>query len=276
MKKSFVSLLTIVAILFCTASCSGGKKAQEDAAKTEEAAAAAGNLSKNLLTEELKVETIRLLQDLPDSEIPHRISTGEVTIGVGNINYMLPVAKAADLSSMSQKARACGIYLSDYNILSVIGQSTNEIEGVLARLTTDLNISYILDILREAAPKDASSEVLQKFYASQEDKIINALANDNKINVAVDILGGVTAEYACLVANPSLVVKGDATSAGLSANMERRVELLGEITNDISSYYPEMKTLGETILPLKDKVSSIQAARSANAEIMGIREALLK
>ena len=35
-------------------------------------------------------------------------------------------------------------------------------------------------------------------------------------------------------------------------------------------------TVGETIAPLKEKVASIQSARAANAEIMGIRDALLK
>jgi len=276
MKKSFVCLLTVATFLFAMASCTGGKKAKEDAAKTEEAAVIAGSIPKSLLTEELKTETIQLLNDLPDSEIPYHVSTGEITINVGDNKFMLPVSKAAELTTMSQKARACGIYLADYNVLTVTNQPTAEVEGVLAKLTADLNISYLLDILKEKAPKDATKEQMQSFYSTQEDKMVSALANDDKINVAIDILGGAAAEYACVVANPSLVVKGDATSAGLSENMEKRIEVLGEITNDLSEYYPEMKTLGETIVPLKDKVTSIQAARSANAEIMGIRNSLLK
>lgn len=276
MKKSFVSLLTIGAIIFGMASCTGGKKAKEDAAKAEEAAVIAGNVPKSLLTEELKTETIRLLHDIPDSEIPYRISTGEVSIGVGNLKYMLPVTKAAELTSMSQKARACGMYLSDYNILSVIGQPTTEVESVISKLTTDLNISYVLNILKEAAPQNATKEQMQNFYATQEDKLIQALANDDKMNYAIEIIGGATAEYACLVANPSLVVKGDATSAGLTENMEKRIEVLGEITGDLSEYYPELKSLGDSLMPLKDKVTSIQAARNANAEITGIRDGLLK
>lgn len=276
MKKSFVSLLTVAAIIFGMASCTGGKKAKEDAAKTEEAAVLAGNVPKSLLTEELKTETIRLLHDIPDSELPYRISTGEITIGVGNLKYMLPIAKAADLTSMSQKARACGIYLSDYNILSVTGQPTTEVEGVLTKLTTDLNISYVLNILKEAAPQNATKEQMQQFYSDQEDKMIKALADDDKMNFAIEIIGGATAEYACLVANPSLVVKGDATSAGLSENMEKRIEVLGEITGDLSEYYPELKGLGDSLMPLKDKVTSIQGARDANAEITGIRDGLLK
>lgn len=277
MKKSFVGLFTIAAVLFGTISCNGDKKAKDDAAKeTEEAAVIAGNIPKSLLKEELKTETIQLLHDLPDSDIPYLISSGEITVNVGDAGYMLPVAKAAELTSMSQKARACGIYLADYNVLAITNQPTAEVEGVLAKLTTDLNISYLLDILKGAAPKDASKEQIQSFYAAQEDKMIKALADDDKINIAIDILGGAASEYACLVANPSLVVKGDATVAGLSENMEKRIEMLGEITGDLSEYYPEMKTLGETIIPLKDKVTSIQAARDANADIMGIRNSLLK
>ena len=44
----------------------------------------------------------------------------------------------------------------------------------------------------------------------------------------------------------------------------------------MAAYYPDLKQLGETIAPLKEKVASIQSARAANAEIMGIRDALLK
>jgi len=277
MKKSFVGLLTITAVLFGTISCNGDKKAKEDAAKeTEEAAVIAGSIPKGVLTEELKVETVQFLRDLPDSDVPYLISAGEITVNVGDIKYMLPASKAAELTSMSQKARVCGIYLADYNVLAVSKQPTSEVEGILAKLTTDLNISYLLDILKEEAPKDANKEQVQSFYAAQEDKMIKALADDNKMDVAIDILGGAAAEYACLMANPSLVVKGDAALTGLSENMEKRIETLGEITSDLSEYYPEMKSLGETIVPLKDKVTSIQAARDANADIMGIRDALLK
>lgn len=275
MKKSVVSLLTIATIVFGMASCSGGKKAKDEAAKTEEAAVIAGSVPKSLLTEELKTETIRLLNDLPDSEIPARLKSGEITIGVGNIQYMLPVAKAADLTTASQKARAIGIYFADYTVLAAIGQATAEVEAVLAKLTTDLNIPYVLTILKETPPTGDAKEV-SAFYKALENKVVKALADDDKINVAIDILGGVAAEYAYVIANPSLVVKGDATSAGLSENMEKRVEILGEITNDLSAYYPEMKSLGEAIIPLKDKVTSIQAARNANAEIKGIRDSLLK
>lgn len=273
MKKSIVSLLTASALILGMASCTGGKKAKEDAAK-EDAAVVAGNVPKSLLTEELKTETIRLLNDLPDSELPYRISAGEVTIGVGNLKYMLPVAKAGELTTPSQKARACGMYFSDYNILAVTGQPTTEVEAVLAKLTTDLNISYVMNILKEAAPKE--KEAMQKFYADQENKVIQALADDDKINIAVEILGGASAEYACLIANPSLVVKGDATSAGLTENMEKRVQVLGEITGDLAEYYPEMQSLGSIITPLMEKTTSIQTARNANAEIMSIRDTLLK
>ena len=90
------------------------------------------------------------------------------------------------------------------------------------------------------------------------------------------MLGAASAEYACLIANPTLVVKGDATSAGLSANMEKRVSMLEEVVADLANYYPDLKQLGETISPLKTKVATIQDARAANADITAIRDSLLK
>lgn len=276
MKKSVLSMLAVAALVFGMTSCNGAKKSNEQAEKTEEAAVIAGQAPKDLLTEELKQETIQLLKDMPDSEIPYRLTSGDVKVNVGDVKYMLPVAKASELTTPTQKARALGIYMADYNVLKAMGQPTSELEGVIAKLATDLNISFVLDILKEQAPKGASKEEVQAFLKAQEDKIIEKMAAENKVDVEVEMLGAASAEYACLIANPTLVVKGDATSAGLSANMEKRVSILEEIVTDLASYYPDLKQLGTTIAPLKEKVATIESARAANAEIMGIRDALLK
>ena len=267
MKKSVLSMLAVAALVFGMTSCNGAKKTSEEAEKTEEAAVIAGKAPKDLLTEELKQETIQLLKDMPDSDIPYRLSTGEVKVNVGDIKYMVPVGKAAELSTPTQKARALGMYMADYNVLKAIGKPTAEVEGVIAKLATDL---------KEQAPKDATKEQLQAFLNAQEDKIIEKMTAENKVDAEVEMLGAASAEYACLVANPTLVVEGDATSAGLSTNMEKRVSMLEEVVADLAAYYPDLKQLGETIAPLKEKVASIQSARAANAEIMGIRDALLK
>lgn len=256
-------------------SCNGAKKSNE-AEKTEEAAVIAGKAPKDLLTEEVKQETVKFLADMPESEIPYRLSSGEVQVKVGDLTYMLPVAKAAELSTATQKARALGMYMADYNVLKAIGQPTAEVERAIVKLATDLNVSFVLDILKEEAPKDATKEQLQAFMNAQEDKIIDKMAAENKIDVQIEILGASSAEYACLLANPTLVIKGDATSAGLSDNMLKRVTMLEEVVADLASYYPDLQQLGTTISPLKEKVGTIQDARAANAEIMGIRDALLK
>ena len=76
MKKSVLSMLAVAALVFGMTSCNGAKKTSEEAEKTEEAAVIAGKAPKDLLTEELKQETIQLLKDMPDSDIPYRLSTG--------------------------------------------------------------------------------------------------------------------------------------------------------------------------------------------------------
>lgn len=276
MKKSLVSVLTVAAFVFGMTSCNGAKKTNEEAEKNEVAAVIAGSIPRNVLTEELKQETILLLKDMPDSEIPHRISTGEVKVSVGDLSYMLPVSKASELATATQQARACGMYLADYNVLKVTGQPTKEVENVLAKLTADLNVASLLDILKEEAPANATKEEYQAFLKNQEDRIIEKMANDDKMDVLIEMLGGGSAENACLIANPTLVVKGDATSAALSFNMEKRVEILNEIVADLAEYYPDLKQLGQTISPLKEKLESIQSARAANAEIIDIRNSLLK
>jgi hypothetical protein len=274
MKKSTISLLVAAAFIVSLTSCGGTKKANdEETARTEEEAVIAGNIPKALLTEEVKMETIQLLKDLPDSDIPYRIATGEVKIGIGNLDYMLPVSKASGLTSTVQKASAAGIYFADYNVLKALGQPTAEVEAVLARLTSDLNITYLLNILQQPAP--TSKEEFGKYLGEQEDQIIQELASDNKVDIQIELLSGIAAELAAVYANPSLVVEGDATSAGLTDNQLKRLEILSQITADLSAYYPELEKLGRIISPLKDKVTSIQTARDANAEIIGIRDALL-
>lgn len=276
MKKSFINLLAISALMFGMASCGGSQKSNEEAAKNEEAAVIAGNVPKDLLTEELKTETIQLLKDMPDSEIPYRVYNGEVKLGVGNLGYMLPTSKANDITTSAQKACAVGIYFADLNILRAINQPTVDIEAVSAKLTADLNISYVQNVMKDKLPENASKEEFKEFTQKQQERIIDELAANDKIDVQIEILAGMAVEYACLMANPSLVIEGDATSAGLSENMEKRVAMLGEITEDLSAYYPDLKDLGTTIAPLQEKVVSVSTARNSNAEIMGIRDTLLQ
>jgi hypothetical protein len=270
-----MGLLAVAAFIFSLTSCSGTKKANDDgASQAEDAAVAAGSVPKTLLTEEVKTETVQLLKDLPDSEIPYRIATGEVTIGIGSLNSLLPVSKAAELTSTAQKACAAGIYLADYSVLKALGQPTTEIESVLAELTSALNITYVLNILNKPAP--ASKEEFGAFLREQEDQIIQALAADDKVDVQIELFSGIAAELAVVYANPSLVVQGDATSAGLTDNQTKRLEILGQITADLTAYYPDLAKLGEILQPLKDKVTSVRTARESNAEILAIRDALLK
>jgi hypothetical protein len=276
MKKSIISLLTLMAFTFCLSSCSGNKAKVNEEQQTEEAAVIAGNVPKSLLTEEVKAEVVQLLNDMPASEIPYRIATGEVSMGVADTKFMLPLAKASELTSASQKACACGIYLADYSVLKAMGQSAAELETVLARLTSDLDITFVMSILNESAPENASKEEFAQFLQNRESYILQEMVNNDKIDVQIEMLSGIAAETACVYANPSLVVKGDATTAGLSDNMMKRFDTLSEITTDLTAYYPELKELGETIQPLKDHITSIQTARSANAEITAIRNKLIE
>lgn len=271
-----ISLLAVATLIFGLSSCSGKKAKEDAAAKTEDAAVVAGNIPKSLLTEEVKAETIQLLKDMPDSEIPFRIATGEVKIGVGDLSYMLPAAKASEFNTPSQKARACGMYFADYSMLKAMGQPTTEIENVLAKLTADLNITFVMNILKEEAPANTSKEEFAKALQAKEDKIMEEMAANDKIDVQIEMLSGMAAESACFYSNPSLVIAGDATSAGLSDNMMKRLDTLSEITADLTVYYPDLKNLGETLNPLKDKITSVQTARDAKNDILAIREALIK
>ena len=277
MKRSFVSLLTIAAISMSLISCNNAKK--ENATpeqQMEQEAVIAGEVSKNLLTAELKDEVTRFLKDMPDSDLPYKLSTGEVEISVANTDFMLPTSKANELNTPAQKARACGIYFADLNMLKAMKKPTTEVESAILKLTTDLNIPFAVEIMKESAPANASQAELNKFLKDQEDKLIDAMAQNDKIDVQMELLGGMAVEYAYIYGNPGLVVKGDAVSAGLSDNMTKRLDILQEITADLAKYYPDMQVLGETIAPLKDMVVSVNEARASKDKIGAMRDTLLK
>lgn len=276
MKKSFVSLLTVAAITFGMVSCNSNAKKAEEEAKTEEAAALAGEVSKGLLTEELKTEVTQFLKDMPQSDLAYKLATGEVTVSVTNTDFMLPISKAAELNTQAQKARACGMYFADMNILKAMKKPTTDIENILVKLTTELNIPFVIDIMKEAAPANATKDEVNTFMKAQENKIIDAMMQNDKADIEVELLGGMSVEYAYLLANPGLVVKGDATSVGLSENMMKRMETLQQIVSDLSKYYPDLTQLGETIAPLKEMVISVSAARAAQKDIATMRDNLLK
>lgn len=276
MRKSFVSLLTIAAITFGMVSCNNSKKQDASKQQLEEEAVIAGEVSKSLLTAELKDEVTRFLKDMPDSDLPYKLSTGEVTISVASTDFMLPVNKMSELNTQAQKARACGIYFADLNILKAMKKPTTEVENALLKLTTDLDIPFAIEIMKESAPANATQEELNKFLSDQENKLIDAMMENDKTDIELELLGGMSVEYALIYANPGLVVKGDAVSAGLSENMEKRLEILQQITSDLAKYYPDLEQLGTTIAPLKEMVTTVNIARESKAKIEEMRATLLK
>lgn len=276
MKKSIVSLLAVAAITLGMASCNNAKKQDAAAEQVEQEAQIAGEVSKNLLTAELKEEVTRFLKDMPDSDLAYKLATGEVTISVANTDFLLPVSKASEFNTNTQKARACGMYFADLNILKAMKKPTVEVENNLVKLCQELDIPFAIDIMKEAAPANASKEEMNKFMNAQEDKLINAMMENDKADVELELLGGMSVEYANLLANPGLVVKGDALSAGLSENMTKRLEILQQITSDLAKYYPDLEQLGTTIAPLSEMVVSVNAARAAQKDIEAMRTNLLK
>lgn len=276
MKKSIVSLLAVAAITFGMASCNNAKKQDAAADQVEQEAAIAGEVSKNLLTAELKDEVTRFLKDMPDSDLAYKLATGEVTISVANTDFLLPTSKIAELNTNTQKARACGMYFADLNILKAMKKPTTDVENNLVKLCQELDIPFAIEIMKEAAPANASKEDLNKFLNAQEDKLVNAMMENDKADIELELLGGMSVEYANLLANPGLVVKGDAVSAGLSENMTKRLAILQQITTDLAKYYPDLEQLGTTIAPLNDMIVSVSSARAAQKDIEAMRANLLK
>ena len=58
--------------------------------------------------------------------------------------------------------------------------------------------------------------------------------------------------------------------------MEKRLDIMLEITNDLAKYYPDLQQTGQIIAPLKDMVVSVNMARESRSQIEAMRAELLK
>ena len=274
MKKSFVSLLAFTAVTFGMVSC-GGTQKKEAKQDVEKEAVIAGEVSKDLLAVELKLEVKSFCKDFPASTLPQKLKTGEVKISVSNTDFMLPISKLAELNTKTQKARALGMYFADANVLKAMGKPMTEIDAVLTKLVTDLDMPFAIDIMKEANAT-ANDKVEMEKYVAARDKFIDAMIDNDKTDVLLEIAGGMSVEYGLIYANPSLVIKGEAVTEGLSKNMEKRLDMLMEITNDLAKYYPDVQFMGKTIEPLKDMMIPLELARESKSEIEAMRDTLLK
>lgn len=259
MKKNFFSLFTFVVMTFGMVACNNGQKQQAAKENIESEAAAAGQISKDLLNEELKMEVKTFMKDLPTHNLPEQISSGKVKVSVTNTDYMLPLNRVEEFETITQKARAFGFYGTDVSVLKAMDKPYADLEKVMIKLAVDLNIPFDKD--------DKEIKGREKYF--------DAMIDNNKTDVMLEILGSICVEYALVYADPSFEIQADVTDA-LSKNMQKRLEMILEITNDLASYYPDLQFMGKTIKPLKEMLTPIDKARESRAEIVAMREALLK
>ncbi|MGM9759755.1 MAG: hypothetical protein ACI30I_06525 [Parabacteroides sp.] len=275
MKRCIYRLLSIVVLSVGLISCGNNTKSTTEA-NLEEEAVIAGEVSRNLLTDELKTEVIQFLKNMPASDLVYQLSTGEVQISVANTDFLLPVSKVSDLNTSVQKARACGIYFADFQVLKALGKPTAELEQILVKLTTDLNVPFLVDIADRQVPANATKEEFRQFLKAQEGELIEAMMQNDKADIEIEMLGGLAVEYANIMANPGLTVKGNVAISGLTENMAKRLDVLLDITKDLSQYYPDMIQLGEILAPLKGMTTSVEVARTSQKDIEMMRASLLK
>ena len=197
MKKCCISMWSVVVLSLGLFSCGGGANQQAEAEeKLEVEAVIAGDVARNMLTDELKMEVTQFLKDMPISDLVYQLATGEVQVALANTDFMLPVSRVSDLNTRAQQARACGIYFADMNVLKVLGKPTAEVEQVLLQLTTDLNVPFVVDVMGTEVPEHATREELSHFMKQQEDKLIDVMMeNGIEYDGAVGVSAG--AAFGC-------------------------------------------------------------------------------
>lgn len=136
MKK--ISILLVIASLMVLVSCGnqGGKKASTKAISTEEAYAQADFKIKM----DSLIHSLSMLQSVP---LGKDIKDGKITLTAKEKkvkpNYLLPLSKAKDLVTTSQKWSGMAMYDIDLQVAKFYDMPTQDLEQLLAKLALDVN-----------------------------------------------------------------------------------------------------------------------------------------
>lgn len=241
MKKIIFALLAISIVLF--SSCGnnqGKKKTTKEATKT--------SVQEQYITADLKIKLdslVSAMNQLGMLPIFQSAEQGKITLTEKEKkvkpNYLLPVYKANELTTLTQKYRAAMMYRVDLAIAELYGMPTADYKQTLAKLMVDINNPAFTQDLNEKAKNGEMKDIITKVY--------NEELENGTINFFYEAaVAGIVEQLYVLTKNiDKFIVCFDDQSA---SEITYRFTLVHDGIVSLIPYHPEMQSLDTVLQPL--------------------------
>lgn len=274
MKKLFISMLCISALVLV--SCGNKASKKKDAVVEPKEVSA----QEQYLTEDLILKMNDLITSLGDfGLVPQMraIFDGKVELTEKEKQvkpqFLMPLEKADELITLSQKSKALGVYFVDKSYAALYGIPTEPYDAILTRLSVETDNQGILeepDINIEINASDTKDWVVS---------MGNELLEKEKINQFIETAAAGVLENIYILSQDldRYIVFFDDESA---SEISLRFVYLLEAANDLLPYYPELSSLITVIEPLR-VINAVTVAQlkeqltTLKGDIAKAREALL-
>lgn len=242
MKKLSFLLVALSIVLFSACGNNQGKKkSAKEATKTV-------SVQEQYITADLKIKMDSLvasLEQLGMIPIFEDAQQGKIKLTDKEKkvkpNYLLPISKANDLVTLSQKYRAVMMYRVDMAIASLYDMPTEDYKQTLAKLVVDINNpAFTADLNAKAANGDVKGFITN---------IYNEQLENGSINFFWDAAtAGIIEQIYVLTKNiDKFIVCFDDQSA---SEITYRFSLVHDGISSLIPYHPEMKSLEAALHPL--------------------------
>lgn len=258
MKK--ITFVLIAASLILMGSCGNQQNKKK---KTETKTTTA----EQYLKEDLKIQLDSLVAELTKLQsgiITTSIENGKVTLSEKEKkvkpNYLLPLEKASEATTLSEKYRAVAIYMSDMAVAKLYDMPTDGYKQTISKLLADINSPALT-----AAFKEGQSANIDAALRSLYDE---ALKN-NTMNLFWDVVVSSMVEQLYIVTHniDKFITCFDDQSA---ADVTYRFVLVHNGIVSLIPYHPEMKNLETILKPLEViNAMSVKELRDQLIELKG-------
>lgn len=258
----YVSYILAAFAVMALAACDGNKAKGGDVSGT--------SFDQSRIEAEIMEEIDSIAELWNERPAVHGVFTnGKVELSVDDIkakpDYLLPLDAATDLSLLSQKYRALGMYAVDIKVAELYKMDTGDYKVAISKIAADVDD----ELLAEASNDDADPKA---FYEGEKEL--------GRINLFWEASAASIIETLYVISQNTdkfIPLFDDNTVADLTYH----IALLKLSLDELATYDQNIKNLSELLAPLNDlnatTVAEFKAQISAlTPKIQASRQALLK
>lgn len=272
MKHLTFLLAAISIVLFSACGNNQGKKKEAKDTK-------AVSTAEQYLTADLKIKMDSLVASMSQLGVIPMVAdaqNGKIVLTAKEKmvkpNYLLPLSKATDAVTLTQKYRAIMMYRIDMAVAELYDMPTSEYEEVLGKLIVGVDNPAFTSDFRASLKDGNMSEQISKFYDAELEK--------GTVNFFWEgAVAGIVEQIFIMTKNiDKFIVCFDDESA---SEVTYRFILVHDAIESLIQYHPEMAALNEVLQPLYViNAINVQQLRDQLMELKGeievVRDFMLK